>query len=170
MGLREERRREHFMEILMQTERGTLTYNADDREYVFTLTNIKQGYYVCVNLCTQARFAGRFWLDEAAQKGNPSAGRKTLIAGEKKDSTVDFHVINANPTAAYYDTEDLRLHLVVDIPKPDVRLHCFDQFVAVRDTVHAKDVGDTYLLCFEDWTDYDYNDFVFTISAWKKKG
>lgn len=158
------------METLMNTETGTLTYNADDREYVFTLSNIKEGYYVCVNLCTQARFTGRFWLDEAAEKGNAAAGRKTLIKGEKRDSSVDFHTIKAEPDAVYYDTEDLRLHLVVDIPDPDVRLHCFPQPVTVRDTVNSKDIGDTYLLCFEDWTDNDYNDFVFTISAWKKKG
>lgn len=159
------------MEILIKNETLTLAYNADDREYVCDLAKIKPGYYVCVNLCTQARFKGEFRLDEAEKKGDPSAGRKVLISGKKTDENVDFHVIDPDPSAALYDTEDLRLHLQVDIPDPNVRLHCFaPDAVEVKDTVHGKEVGVTYLFCFEDWKDNDFNDFVFTISAWLKKG
>lgn len=159
------------MEILLQNETVTLTYNADDKEYVCDLAKIKPGYYVCVNLCTQARFQGEFWLDEAAKKGDSSAGRKRLISGKKTDGNVDFHVIDANPPAAYYDTEDLRLHLRVDIPDENIRLRCFaPEAVKVKDTVYGREVGVTYLFCFEDWKDNDFNDFVFTVSAWLKKG
>ena len=40
----------------------------------------------------------------------------------------------------------------------------------VKDTVYDREVGVAYLLCFEDWTDNDYNDFVFNITACLKKG
>lgn len=57
------------METLLKTEGLTVVYNADDREYVCDLSAIPSGYYVCVNLCTQARYTGKFWLDEEMKKG-----------------------------------------------------------------------------------------------------
>ena len=159
------------METLLKTEGLTVTYNADDREYTCDLSAIPSGYYVCVNLCTQAQFTGEFRLDEAAETGNPSAGRKVLISGKKTDNNTNFHVINANPVSEYFDTEELRLHLRVDIPNQAVHLRCSaSNPVDVKDTVYDREVGIAYLFCFEDWTDNDYNDFVFTVSAWAKKG
>lgn len=162
------------METLLKTEGLTVTYNADDREYVCDLSAIPSGYYVCVNLCTQARFTGEFRLDAAKEKGRPEAGRKVLISGKKTDGIVDFHVIpcDDNKSAEYYDTEELRLHLRVDIPEGnDVSLRCCQSKpIEVNDTVYDREVGVAYLLCFEDWTDNDYNDFVFTVTAWLKKG
>lgn len=87
---------------------------------------------------------------------------------------MDFHVIpcDNNKSAEYYDTEELRLHLRVDIPEGnDVSLRCCQSKpIEVNDTVYDREVGVAYLLCFEDWTDNDYNDFVFTVTAWLKKG
>lgn len=159
------------METLLKTEGLTVVYNADDREYVCDLSAIPSGYYVCVNLCTQARYTGKFWLDEEMKKGDPSMGRYVLMGGRKTDENVDFHVIDCNPPAQYYNTENLRLHLQVDIPEENLRLHCCKSDpIKINDTVHGREAGVGYLLCFEDWTDNDYNDFVFTITAWIKKG
>lgn len=158
---------EIFMETLLKTEGLTVTYNADDREYVCDLSAIPSGYYVCVNLCTQAKYTGKFYLDEAGLNGN----RNKLISGEKTDNNVDFHVISCDPSAAYFNTKDLRLHLKVNIPDNKLRLHCCKSDpIKIKDTVYGREVGVGYLLCFEDWTDNDYNDFVFTITAWLKKG
>lgn len=82
------------METLLKTEGLTVVYNADDREYVCDLSAIPSGYYVCVNLCTQARYTGKFWLDEEMKKGDPSMGRYVLMGGRKTDENVDFHVIS----------------------------------------------------------------------------
>lgn len=51
------------METLLKTEGLTVTYNKDNKEYTCDLEAIPAGYYVCVNLCTQARFTGEFKLD-----------------------------------------------------------------------------------------------------------
>lgn len=61
------------METLFKTEGLTVTYNADDREYVCDLSAIPSGYYVCVNLCTQARFTGN--SDWMRQKKRQAGGR-----------------------------------------------------------------------------------------------
>lgn len=154
--------------LLLENDHLRMEYDGITKAFIMKLIEIPKGYYVCMTVGTQARYNGNFALTQTIN--NKSSN---MLTGAKTDSNVEFQNIplDQNPAAAYYKGEDLTLKLYVDVEQPDehIKLSGGDNFLVIEDS-KKNQVGVVYVLCFEDWNDNDFNDFVFTISAWKEKG
>ncbi len=114
---------------------------------------IPQGYYMCFSFTTQA--ANKVYIklyDET-----------TVYLDEERQSTEPAPMVTGD---GYVQGEAMRLKL--DIPASsniEIRKNSWD-ITGPGGEVIAR----TMVFLVEDYIDYDYNDVILTITAWKEKG
>ena len=120
------------------------------------LSNIKEGTFLSWFATTQAAFRTTMKL----------ADSKKTYFNETRQST------NINPPMAqgsgWYEGKGLEI--TIDVPQAkEEHLRTFLNTFTLLDP-SGKEVGYSFIVCGEDQTDNDYNDFYLNVMAWKSKG
>lgn len=115
--------------------------------------DIPSGYFVVVSMTTQAAYRFNVMIADEAH----------IYFNESRQSTAPLPVINQ----AFY-AEGGSAVLKIDVPQSvrlDVRMDVMD-IKDDRGTLISKTIS----LVAEDGCDYDYNDLLLVIAAWKSEG
>lgn len=123
----------------------------------YDVSEIKRGYFVCWNVCSQAMY------------------KSTIVLKDKKTGREYFNIKKTNPSTTmqflgqgYADVAGDELQLIVT-SEVDTDLYQSINSYNVTDN-NAKTVGHGYNFCFEDGSDNDFNDVYVNLIGWKNKG
>lgn len=114
---------------------------------------IPENYFVIVSMTTQAAFQITVSITDS----------DNTYFNESRQSTEAIPIISKS----FYTKSDMA-ELVIDVPQSvrlDVRMDTMDIKSDSEELINK-----TISLVTEDSYDYDYNDLLLTISAWKSKG
>lgn len=114
---------------------------------------IPENYFVIVSMTTQATFQITVSITDS----------DNTYFNESRQSTEAIPIISKS----FYTKSDMA-ELVIDVPQSvrlDVRMDTMDIKSDSEELINK-----TISLVTEDSFDYDYNDLLLTISAWKSKG
>lgn len=126
------------------------------REY--DVSEIKKGYYMCWNLCTQCGNASSVKLIGDNDKKYFEYEKKGGTSG-KLEFMGEGH--------AECTSDHLKLVVTIETDTGEIR-QSINSF-GITDS-HASKVGHGYNICIEDSTDEDYNDTYINLVGWFKKG
>lgn len=131
------------------SKEATKTYNVSE---------IKQGYFVCWNVCTQTWNACSVKL--ADEKGNQYFSYSKPF---ERNGNLKFL------GQGYADCKGSKLTLTVTCETDTGEIkHSINSYNITNDS--AATIGHGYNLCIEDASDGDYNDVYIDLVAWEKKG
>ena len=120
------------------------------------LTNIKEGTFLSWFATTQADFNTTMVLKDS---------KKTYFDKTRKDTNIEPPMAQGS---GYYTGKDLEV--TINVPKAkDEDFKTFINTFTLLDP-SGKEVGYSFTVCGEDYTDNDYNDFYLNVMAWKSKG
>ncbi|MDR1022719.1 MAG: hypothetical protein LBL94_05550 [Prevotellaceae bacterium] len=126
------------------------------QDKTYDLSEVKSGYFMCWEVCTQAGYASTVKLvDESG---------KEYFKYSKPRSSGNFQMLGQGSA----DCRGNKLRLVVSTEVDGGIKQSINSY-NITDS-NAKTIGHGYNLCIEDSTDEDYNDIYVNLVGWAKKG
>lgn len=121
----------------------------------YDVSEIKKGYFICWNICTQAGYMSTVALKDE---------KKEYFTIKKP--TNNHHLQLLGQGSADVIGDKLRLIITTEC---DGEINQSINSYNVTDN-KAATVGHGYNLCIEDSTDEDFNDIYVDLIGWKRKG
>lgn len=122
------------------------------------LPELKKGYYIFWNICTQC-----YNSCTVEMKGDNGDGNR-YFKYSKTSTDTGLTVMGENSA----DLKDNDLKIMIDIPAAS-SIKTSNNSSIITDS-DGLTVGNVYSFCVEDYTDNDYNDIYINVVGWKKKG
>lgn len=151
---------------ISETQYGKLTYSADNKEFVYFFYNIEPNNYITLVCTKQAGYAMDFKLDQ-----NVQGKRETMISGKNNVNNPKFIIVenDQDTQPVKYTGDSLQLRIKAQQGNGSAaELYVSEGYVETKNTRTQNSFkGGTWVLCFEDASDDDFNDLVFTIGVRK---
>jgi hypothetical protein len=124
----------------------------------YDVSEIKQGYFICWNVCTQC------W-NACSVKLTDDKGNQYFTYNKPFDRSGNLKFLGQGSA----DCRGNKLILVVTCTTDTGEIKQSINSYNITDG-SAATIGHGYNLCIEDSSDEDYNDVYIDLVAWKKKG
>jgi hypothetical protein len=124
----------------------------------YDMSEIKSGYYICWEVCTQALYASTIKLTD-------ENGTEYFKYRKVNDGTSGFKMLGQDSAVCKGNRLQLVVTAMVDNDSIRQSINSYNITNA-----NAGTVGHGYNLCIEDSVDEDYNDIYINLVGWLKKG